>query len=597
MNNQLVTHLSERAIESLFDNFGKKIKSVVQFVRSETKVLNQRELMIATLSDGFFFESFIVFPNIVDSFTKSVKPNDILDAGLVKKEQNNNFMILYEFNVIYSMVPSQIGEPLKFEAGKSNPRGSNAIPDAVIFGDKGSGNAGGNALPEEFKQNAQPFHIEMDRSDTSPDHFTEIASLGHYDRSFKIRGRVIKKSPMRSFKRKDGSDGYVFNVIIKDSTKGIQVTFFNDMAKKFLDALELESVYSFSEMEIKPAGKFNSTDNKFELSVHDRSVIQKLPDAKDISTVYFNFVTIRDIANKKEGDNLDVIAIVEDPGLLTTVSLKTGESKAKKGIKLCDDTGFSVEVSLWGDEASNNKLRKGDLVIFTDVRVKEYNGKFLSFGMNSKILTSMPDHPRFKELLLFKNQGMGGPTKSLVESRDYSLSLAKLSQVEEFMANQNVYSDDRHGFTFVGSLVRFMGNLFYESCDNENCMKKVTPNSRGTFDCDKCNKSISKPRLRFMTTLKLADDSGSLVAMVSGDDNCQLIFKRPIEEVNALKLSNEKEYNELIRSVLFQEFRVRVLAKWETYNENTRVRYQAIKLVSTLVAPDSLTQALQSNFQ
>lgn len=137
-------------------------------------------------------------------------------------------------------------------------------------------------------------------------------------------------------------------------------------------------------------------------------------------------------------------------------------------------------------------------MIFTDVRVKEYNGKFLSYGMNSKYTTKMPDHQRYKDLLLFKNSGETGPTKSLLESRDYTISLAKISQVDEFMSTQNIYSDDKHAFTIVGSIVRFIGNIYYESCDNENCMKKVTQNARGTFDCEKCRKAIAKPRMRFM---------------------------------------------------------------------------------------------------
>lgn len=163
--------------------------------------------------------------------------------------------------------------------------------------------------------------------DVAADHYSEIATLNHYDRSFKIRGRVVKKTPLRNFKRKDGSDGYVFSAVIKDSTKGIMVTFFNDMAQKFYNSLEMEAIYSFSDLEIKPAGKFNLTDNKFELSVHDKTIINKLPETKEISANYYNFINIQNISNKKEGDVVDVIGIVEDPGVLSSIQLKNGESK------------------------------------------------------------------------------------------------------------------------------------------------------------------------------------------------------------------------------------------------------------------------------
>lgn len=162
-------------------------------------------------------ESFIVFPNIAEDFQATVKPLDIIEAGLLKKDANTNFMILFEFKVIYTNVKKQVGRPIKYSPGIINNEGSNSIPDEIIFG----GNRKTENHPlEGFNLgdagNIVAYKIESDDESEAVDHFTEINNLSHYDRSFKIRGRVIKLSPMRTFKKKDGTDGYVFNAVIQD---------------------------------------------------------------------------------------------------------------------------------------------------------------------------------------------------------------------------------------------------------------------------------------------------------------------------------------------------------------------------------------------
>ena len=50
--------------------------------------------------------------------------------------------------------------------------------------------------------------------------------LNEYERSFKIRGRVVFKSQMKTYKKNKG-EGQLFSIIIVDETSAIQATFHN----------------------------------------------------------------------------------------------------------------------------------------------------------------------------------------------------------------------------------------------------------------------------------------------------------------------------------------------------------------------------------
>ncbi len=71
--------------------------------------------------------------------------------------------------------------------------------------------------------------------------------MNHHDTHIKIKGRVIKKSELRQFRRKNDEEGYVFNIVILDKTRSIMATFYNDVAAKYYPIVKEKEVYSFSD--------------------------------------------------------------------------------------------------------------------------------------------------------------------------------------------------------------------------------------------------------------------------------------------------------------------------------------------------------------
>lgn len=66
-----------------------------------------------------------------------------------------------------------------------------------------------------------------------------IASLHAYTPNWTIKARVQSKTNMRTFQKKDGTEGQLFSVTLIDADAGeIRATAFNQAAAKFYDVLQ-----------------------------------------------------------------------------------------------------------------------------------------------------------------------------------------------------------------------------------------------------------------------------------------------------------------------------------------------------------------------
>ena len=97
----------------------------------------------------------------------------------------------------------------------------------------------------------------------------------------------------------------------------------------------------------------------------------------------------------------------------------TGEYKDKRTIMLCDDTGVSINATLWGGAASQ-ELQVGDILACKAARVSDYGGKSLNLGDDN--ILNPAGEPRYQELLAwYKDRTSNGQ----------ALETEKLTQVGE----------------------------------------------------------------------------------------------------------------------------------------------------------------------
>jgi len=96
---------------------------------------------------------------------------------------------------------------------------------------------------------------------------------------------------------------------------------------------------------------------------------------------------------------IDIIGIVVDLGPVGNIKLRTGENKDKRNIVICDDTNYSISITLWGDTATRLDLKPGQLVACKQCKVSEYNGRTLNGGSSlSDYVIDSVNHPRAVEV-------------------------------------------------------------------------------------------------------------------------------------------------------------------------------------------------------
>ena len=63
-----------------------------------------------------------------------------------------------------------------------------------------------------------------------------------------------------------------------------------------------------------------------------------------------------------------------------SIKLKSGEEKTRKSVQIADQSGCSINLTLWGTEfcTKNEALRVGQVLAVKQARVSEFGGKSLN---------------------------------------------------------------------------------------------------------------------------------------------------------------------------------------------------------------------------
>jgi|TARA_B110000285_G_C15099052_1_gene603863 hypothetical protein len=116
----------------------------------------------------------------------------------------------------------------------------------------------------------------------------------------------------------------------------------------------------------------------------------------------------------------------------------TGEYKDKRTITLCDDTGVSINATLWGETASV-ELQVGDILACKAARVSDYGGKSLNLGDDN--IVNPAGEPRSQALMAWykdrTSNGQALETEKLTQAGEGGLNAAALPMVlvEEMAAH------------------------------------------------------------------------------------------------------------------------------------------------------------------
>jgi replication factor A1 len=521
---------------------------------SEAFIIEQlQELKQLTLSDGDWRADFNILGNKIETFQNMVRQYDVINAEIIFNKSKQVGTVI-NFSLTETSLSSSIGAPRSFEE-YTTQRNMQLTRDTAGYNNR---------------QQNESFDEE---------NVTEINNLTPYDNDWKIKARIIKKSELRKFNKKDGGQGCLFNVVLMDdSNDRIQGTFFNETAEQFYNNLYNGKVYIVSGGNIRRVRnpKYNNTGNDLEISFDSHTKFNEVRDGKDIAKFYYNFIDFDEIEKKNDKDKVDVLAIVKDPGVPRSITLRSGEEKLVKDIELIDETGIVCSLTLWGAQANEIAPAGNEIVAFSELQVKEFKGKKFSYGYESRLITDdVSQSKKYLKLLAERNRGIT-VAKNISEFQPTKRVCKKVSQIEsevQALLHDNYANRETKLYYDINAQVTFIKDtISYPSCPNDNCKKKVIQNFEEKYECARCNQSYDEPFFRYIGTIRLSDDTGSIYATYVGDSGDK-IFKQSCKEMMELKERDEMMFRKHLRSLYFSENRVKIKAYSEVYNGESRIKY------------------------
>lgn len=74
---------------------------------------------------------------------------------------------------------------------------------------------------------------------------------------------------------------------------------------------------------------------------------------------------------------MDLMAQVQEVGSVEQISTKNGPKDIRR-VTILDETG-SIPITLWGEDCQKVSFKEKDIVIFSHLLVRNYQGKQLTF--------------------------------------------------------------------------------------------------------------------------------------------------------------------------------------------------------------------------
>lgn len=470
-------------------------------------------------------------------------------------------------------------------------------------------NQGGNM--QSFRPTVQPpyqpppnykNHGAIMRNE-APARIIPIAALNPYQGRWAIKARVTAKGDLRRYNNARG-DGKVFSFDLLDSDGGeIRVTCFNAVVDRFYDAIEVGKVYVISKGSLKPAQKnFNHLKNEWEIFLETTSSVDLCPDEDaSIPRQQFSFKPISEIENAESNSILDIIGVVVTVNPSVPIMRKNGMETQRRHLHLKDQSGKTVEVTLWGDFCNREGQQLQEMVetgVFPILAIKagkvsEFSGKSIGTISATQLFIN-PDYPEANTLRNWFDRG-GKDTASHSISKEATSGGMKnekrkcVTQIKD----EGLGRSDKPDWIAVKATISFIktDSFCYTACPlmigDRQCNKKVTK-SGNSWQCDRCNQEFEECDYRYLLQVQVQDHSG-LTWVTAFQEAGEEILGYSAKELYLLKneAEDDNKFIEVIRDCLFREFLFKLKIKEEIYGDEQKVKITVVKAEKLNYAEES----------
>ncbi|SCU87422.1 LAMI_0D06040g1_1 [Lachancea mirantina] len=440
--------------------------------------------------------------------------------------------------------------------------------------------------PPQPKQTGSGFYNQqsyMNSASQKSRPIFAIEQLSPYQNMWTIKARVSFKGDIKTWHNQRG-EGKLFYVNLLDTSGEIRATAFNDNATKFYEFLQEGKVYYISKARIQPAKpQFSNLPHPYELQIDRDTVIEECFDAVDVPKMNFNFVKLSTVETQEPNSTVDVIGIIRTVHPHFEITSKAGKKFDRRDIVLVDDSGYSISVGLWNQQAVDFNLPEGSVLAIKGARVTDFQGKSLSMGFSSTLHPSPEVPEAFAIKGWYDAAGHNSQFHSLKqESGPSSLNISKYiaSRITISKAqSENLGMSEKGDFFNVRAAVSYLkiDNFAYPACQNEGCNKKVIEESDGTWRCEKCNSNHASPQWRYMLTASIVDETGQLWITLFNEQAEQMLGV-DASALMQLKETDPDSFSKTTQEIQMCQFDFRIRAREDNYNDQRRIRYTVANL-------------------
>jgi len=240
--------------------------------------------------------------------------------------------------------------------------------------------------------------------------FQKIEEITKEHRRVNVLGVVEQVNPPSTFKRRDGTEGKVQRVQLRDKSGRITLVFWDQKAE------ELGEVEKGAYLQVMDAEVKRNLDGHLEIHTRHGTQIEKVRgESQRLGPLPSRFLKIGEL--KPNMRDLDLLVRVAHMGEIREFPRRYGEMGRVATLLVGDETG-SIRLNLWEDKVETAKrIQPGDILLLQGAYMRERFGELnLNLGQRGSLILN-PDIVEAEALRLLEGRitpikevkGEGGP--------------------------------------------------------------------------------------------------------------------------------------------------------------------------------------------
>lgn len=339
-------------------------------------------------------------------------------------------------------------------------------------------------------------------------------------------------------------------------------------------------------------GNYNQTRHQFEIHLDAHTLLEPTAEETAIPRIQFNFTPLAQLEDTPAGSMVDVIAVVESVMEPSEINRRDGSQATKRSVSVRDNSGRSIEITLWGGYAAapGNDLAAAvaagqhPILAVKSARVGDYNGKTLSTVSSSTVVVDPVDPPEAGQLRAwYDNGGAAVAAHALSSGRvgggrvDRRVSMAQIRSEGLGLGGHTAWVQVLAHPTFLRN-----ENFCYPACtlqyNGKPCHKKLQDQGDGTsWYCERCGASVTQPDYRYILSANIGDHTEAAWVTAFNEAAPELLNGLPAGELKAWGDNDDPRFGIAFKDAASEPLVIKLKVSEDTYQDEVKLRYTAIK--------------------